>query len=280
MRATPIAARPLSSCLGCEVDYDLESTPGAAELSALRALFARHHLLVFRRQALSMDRQAAVCDWFGPVLRTRDGLSYISNVRPDGVLGDDDLGYHSDLAYAPDPYDSLSLHAVDVVNDATSTRFRNAQEGYRRLPDALKQRIAGLEVLQVSAGRNKAGRPANVAYEADYPQCVRPLVLRHPKSGAPILYVMESQTVKIVGLPDAESEALLQILFHHLDADPELNYEHRWQMGDLVVWDNYALQHARSDIRGKGNRTLQRTAAGPRGLFVQFPQLDGLYTNR
>ena len=280
MARSMLPCHPLSPNVGCEVEFNLSRQPEASEVETMQALFAAHGMLLFRGQQLTMERQAEVCDWFGTVLRTRDGLSYISNVRADGVLGDNDLGFHSDLAYAPHPYDSLSLHAIDVVNDATSTRFRNAVEAYRRLPDALKQKIEPLQVLQVSAGRSMSGRPQNIAYEPDYPQCVRPLVIRHPKSGAPILYVMESQTVKVLGMSAEESEALLQALFHHFDADPDLIYEHRWRLGDLVIWDNYTLQHARSGIKGKGNRTLQRTAAGPMGLFVQYPQLDELYTNR
>lgn len=280
MSASPVSTRLLSPHIGCEIEFDLATEPSAAQLAAMKALFSRHAMLVFRNQQLGMERQADVCDWFGPVLRTRDGLSYISNVRADGVLGDNDLGFHSDLAYAPYPYDSLSLHAIDVVNDATTTRYINAAEAYRRLPEPLRKRLQGLRVLHVSAGRSMSGRPANVDYEADYPQHVRPLVINHPHTGVPVLFVMESQTVKVLDMPADASEALLQELFGYLYADKELAYEHSWRLGDIVIWDNYALQHARSNIKGRGNRTLQRTAAGPQGLFVQYPQLDGLYTNK
>jgi taurine dioxygenase len=225
-----------------------------------------------------MERQAEIADLFSPVIRSGDGLTYISNVRPDGQLGDNELAFHSDLAYAEYPYQGLSLHAVDVVDDATGTRFVSSMEAYQRLPGDLKQRIRDLHVQHVSSSKNMAGRPAKMVYESEHPQFVRPLVINHPDTGEPILYVTRGQTVRVLELSDQESDALLDELFGYLYAGDN-TFEHRWRVGDIVLWDNYALQHARSSIKGHGNRTLQRTAAGQKSFYEQFPHLAGAYTN-
>lgn len=269
----------LSPHIGCEVEIDLGRQLDQQEIEQLRLLYARHHLILIRGQRLSMDRQVEIADLFSPVLRSDDGQSYISNVRADGQLGDNELDFHSDLAYAEYPTTSASLHAVDVVDDASGTLFISSIDAYRRLPEALKNCIKDLRVQNVSSGGNMAGRPVKKIYDPMYPQIVRPMVLEHPDSGTPILYVTRGQTVRVADLPDDESDALLDELFGYLYAK-EYVFEHRWRRGDVLFWDNLALQHARSSIKGLGNRTLQRTAAGKKSLYAQFPHLAGKFTNQ
>src|SRR4051794_23325687 len=113
MSAIAFSHRRLSEHIGCEVELNLNEPLSTEERAQVKLLYARHHLLLFRGQQLSMERQADVADYFSPVLRTGDGLTYISNVRADGQLGDNELAFHSDLAYAEYPYLGLSLHAID-----------------------------------------------------------------------------------------------------------------------------------------------------------------------
>jgi taurine dioxygenase len=91
------------------------------------------------------------------------------------------------------------------------------------------------------------------------PQAEHPVLMTHPITGARILYVTAMQTDSIVGLADDESEALLEQLWGELYA-PGNVYEHEWQVGDLLVWDNLALQHARGAVTGR--RTLRRVPVG------------------
>ena len=83
-----------------------------------------------------------------------------------------------------------------------------------------------------------------------------PVVLTHPVTGDEVLYVNEMQTERINELEPEESDELIATLFAHLYSG-EFTYEHRWRMGDLIVWDNVAVQHARREP-SEGPRTLQR----------------------
>ena len=94
----------------------------------------------------------------------------------------------------------------------------------------------------------------------------------NPQTGTRALYVSELQTDRIEGLPLAESDQLLQELFGYLYA-PDNVYEHWWHEGDLVVWDNFAVQHGRRDLADVGRRTLQRAVIGEKTLFEQCPQM-------
>ena len=68
------------------------------------------------------------------------------------------------------------------------------------------------------------------------------MVLKHPVTGAPCLYVNKGFTHRIVDVPEEESAALLERLFEHAKRE-EFVYRHRWQVGDLLIWDNYSTQH-------------------------------------
>jgi taurine dioxygenase len=92
-------------------------------------------------------------------------------------------------------------------------------------------------------------------------------------TGRPALYASKSGTDRVLGMSEEESEALLATLFDHLYRASNL-YEHRWRTGDLVVWDNRALQHRRAPIPAGMRRTLQRAACAEpgTGIFDAFPQ--------
>ena len=99
---------------------------------------------------------------------------------------------------------------------------------------------------------------------ADVPDgltAVHPVVLSHPATGRPILFVNELMTDSIVELGADESESLLRELFASFD-DPAITYHHRWQADDLIVWDNLALQHGRTEIPAGQRRSLRRIQIG------------------
>jgi taurine dioxygenase len=87
-----------------------------------------------------------------------------------------------------------------------------------------------------------------------------------------ILYVNLLATDCIFGLEPDRSDELLTELFAELYA-PDRVYEHFWHNGDLIVWDNLAMQHSRGDVAAVGARTLQKFTGGPVSLLEQFPEL-------
>ena len=78
-----------------------------------------------------------------------------------------------------------------------------------------------------------------------------PVIRHHPVSGRPCLFVNETFVRGIVNLPPIESEAILAMLLKHL-ARPDFAYRHRWEKGDVVIWDNRSTQHiAMADFTGR-----------------------------
>lgn len=257
------------SPFGVELDIDLHRPLSEEQRRQLRQLLYRHSLVICRGQQLTIEEQAALLGHIGPVLHANGEYRTISS---DGNLGAQRLGYHSDLSFTEHPFKVISLHAVDVVPGQTCTRFASGIRALQKMPATLRARIEGRNALAViSATQSERKLPFDPP--AVLPQVDRPVILPHPETGEPILYVSELQTARISGLEEQDSEALIAELFEQLYADDNV-YEHRWHNGDLVIWDNLALQHARPDLSGCIPRLLQRIVVAEKTFFELCPQFD------
>ena len=252
---------------GADVEIELARPLTDIEAEALRALFFEHTLLLFRGQRLSMDEQMRVVGYVGPLLAPSAG--YLS--PEDGILNTTHLDFHSDLCATPLPFDAISLLAQDVDEGRTSTRFASGLRAYRGLSDAMKAKLAPLDVNMVQTVADKRKLSYDVPPGAF--NLVRPLVMSHRVTGEPILYCSESSASRIEGWARPESDALLAELFAALYA-PTNVHEHVWRNGDLVLWDNLALQHARHPIPPGRPRRMQRVVAGLKTLREQVPAYD------
>ncbi len=192
---------------GLEIDFDLRQPLTETERSALHDLLYTYGLLLFRGQALTMAEQIRVAECFGPVLASADdGVGYLSNVEGKGTQGRIRLPYHSDLAFTSAPYLAISFHAIDVQGGRSSTRFANGAHTYRMLPAPLKDRLRGLEATAVfPADQTVRHLESEVPIPDWAPRFTRPVVMPHPVTGAPILYVCEQQTARIEGLAPAKA---------------------------------------------------------------------------
>lgn len=265
-----VNARPIPGApFGWEVDIDLSAPVSEDHRDALVRVWRRDGLILFRGQKLDKPRQMDACEIFGPVQREAIDNFVVSNVAPGGLLGNAELLFHNDIPYVPVPFIAGSLFAVEVASEgAPPTRFASALKAWDRLPDAFRQRIEGLKALQVRG--HILGRRTTLAdLDAEDPCCVHPVVGRQQGTGRPYLFVNMDMTAQFTALDAGASDALLEELFGHLYA-PEHIYEHHWTPGDLVIWDNLAIQHARSAF-GDAPRTLQRVSIARLGYWEQVP---------
>ncbi len=98
-------------------------------------------------------------------------------------------------------------------------------------------------------------------------------VYRNPHTGRDCLWVNELQAARVLGMEWQESRDLLHEIYAHL-YQPSHVFEHRWRNGDLVIWDNIALQHARKSLKDCGKRVLQRVIVGREGVAPHIPVAD------
>lgn len=256
--------RPLHADLGVEVlGFDLQHGGSPAEVEALRRAYDAHQMLLFRGGGrVSPERHVEIAGWFGPpppVDNTGNG-DFVSVLRNEEAAGSMRLPFHSDLTYTDCPIKAICLQAIELPAGGTSTTFVSGMAAWDRLPGPLQDELAGTTLRHVYVSNMpEYGWPD---FAADHP--VR---LPHPRTGRPILLVTEHHADRILELDEARSRAVIAELFGYLYA-PEAQYEHCWQLDDLVIWDNLAIQHARTrhSDPAEGRRALQRVALAEVGL--------------
>ncbi len=175
----------------------------------------------------------------------------ISNIQEDGTpIGHANAGniWHSDMSYTAEPPRATLLHAIEIPKaDGVAlgaTRFASAVAAHDALPQATKDRIEGLMAVHNVYGRrgNKTDDPRNQAIRKQQPDVVHPLVRIHPLTGRKALCVAKGECTAIEGMAEEEALALIEEL---ADAIPRQanRHTHEWRAGDVVIWDNCAVQH-------------------------------------
>jgi taurine dioxygenase len=249
---------------------DLRRPLSAEHQAGFRDLLFEHGVLVFQGQALEDADQRRLMGCLG---RVAGGLNGFTMLDPEGNLGRTNICFHSDYAFTAKPITALSLFAADVEDGQTCTRFACGARGYDLLPADLRAKLdaaEALSVLPIDQGLKQVDEPV----PENMPSIVREAVIAHPVNGRKIVYVHEMQCAGIVGMPEAESRALLHAVYDHL-YQPENVYTHRWNRGDLVVWDNVGVHHARPPLEGVAKRSLRRIATAEKDLVDLCPEYAG-----
>jgi taurine dioxygenase len=273
-----VQLRPLSPALGVEVlDVDLTAPMSRQDIDALRAAFDRDHLLLVRGQSLSGEQQVGFVARFGPLLVERaHPWGYVSNVHPDGIVREGGLLFHSDFAFACEPVLALSLFALEVPAGGAPTRFANAARAAVTLPRELRAAIGDHQVHNIFDFHwpgDQRVRSWQMALGS--PGTDHPVLGPHPVTGVEVLFTNEMHSDSVVGLSEEASEALLGAIHAHC-YDETNCYEHRWQVGDLLLWDNISLHHGRPSIPTNEPRTLQRVSLGRYTPSELVPNLAAL----
>jgi taurine dioxygenase len=268
---------PAGKALGAEIQgVDLKRIDDAA-FAAIHRAWIENLVLLFRGQQLSDEDLIAFSRHFGnldlaPVQETGrrfvEGypeIYVVSNVIENGVpigsLGAGEATWHTDMSYLEDPPKASMLYALEIPPDGGDTWFCSMYLAYEALPDSLRQRIEGLKVKHDgtynSGGYVRQGVTA-VDDPVSSPGTYHPLVCRHPESGRRGLYLGRRRNAYISGLPLADSEALLDELWGFATRE-EFALRHRWQVGDVVLWDNRCTMHRRDSFDPGTRRVLHRT---------------------
>ncbi|MCK9542341.1 MAG: TauD/TfdA family dioxygenase [Novosphingobium sp.] len=254
--------RPLVP-FGAEIDHDLALPLSAPAADRFYQLLDQEGLIVARGQTLGMDRQKAISAPIGPDIHRAHAhdTGYITTEGVDQGSARSELSFHSDNAYTDKPLAAISLHAVDVVDDASGTLFVNAEHAYETLPTPLRDRLDALTVEMVMPSSDCIGRRVcDVREPAVAVSAPLPAVRVNSRTGRRYIGVSEMQTARVLDMDWDEGRALLHEVYDHLYA-PENRLEHRWRGGDIVLWDNLTLQHARGSLADVGRRVLQRVVA-------------------
>ncbi len=180
--------------------------------------------------------------------------------RKNGRLQVRGENYHTDHSNTLAPPKATALHAVQLPSSGGDTQFVDVRRAYEELPDSIKHEINGLFSMHVhqssSSPRDLTKLTPNEL--AQIPNQLQPLVIKHPTSGRPALYLNTGRMEGIDGLNKDLSNTLIQYLYTHA-TQTRYEYRHKWGIGDVVVWDNQAVMHqANADYDPNEYRYLLR----------------------
>ena len=266
--------------LGAEISgVDLSKPLDDDTFAQVSKAFFDNQVAFFRNQKLTPEQHIAFTRRFGELeqhvrkehqLEGYPEILIVSNVLDEHgqAIGVEDAGrfWHSDLSYKQVPSLLSALYALEVpIRNGVvlgNTSFASASAAYDALYPDLKRRLLGLKNVHsyryyrkknVQAQREEQARGGRVIQEhvlseeqlKSVPDSEAPIVRTHPVTGRRTLFINEAHTSHIVGLRKDESDALLAQICAHI-IKPEFRYEHHWRAGDLLMWDNVAVQHKAS----------------------------------
>ena len=272
-----ITVTRLGKHLGAEISgVDLSRPLDDATFEAVRNAFFDNEVAVFRKQKLTAEQQIAFTRRFGVLeahvrkearLGGHDEIFVLSNILDENgkVIGAQDAGryWHSDLSYKRQPSMLSALYSVKVpVQDGVAlgnTYFASSTAAYAALPPEMQRRMDGMRnvhsyreyrLKNYAAQQDEERRGIRTVQEhaptpeqlASVPDTEMNVVRVHPVTGRKGLFINEGHTSHLSGMSRADSDKLLAEMYAHI-TQPEFIYGHSWREGDLLMWDNIAVQH-------------------------------------
>ncbi len=169
--------------------------------------------------------------------------------------------WHTDMSYIEAPPTYSLLHAREVPDEGGDTGFCDQVRAARELPQSLRQRVTDLEIKHdatyASDGSLRPGMvpPASPIEASGYPH---PVIRAIPDSGQEALFLGRRTNAYVMGMSLEESERLLDEIWAHA-TQPHFCYRHRWEVGQVVVFDNRRLMHMRHPMDERKRRFMWRT---------------------
>jgi taurine dioxygenase len=251
---------------------DLSESLDEATMDTLRRAWLDNKVAVLRDQDLTDDDLLAFTERMGPLfIHVRSmfhspdhpEIMFVSNLKEDGrllgSLGDGDLSWHTDQSYTAKPCWGTLLYGIEVPAEGGNTYFADLQAAYDALPDDLRRAVEGRRaVYSVEAAVVSKKSPITPEQRARTPDVSQPLVRTHPYTGRKALYVSPNHYVRIEGMPQDEGDDLFSRLAAWIGRDAFV-YTHRWQVGDVLFWDNAGVAHRRDAFPPTQRRFLKRT---------------------
>jgi taurine dioxygenase len=249
MNATTFSVRKLTPSIGAEIEgIDLSVPLTDGQFRQIHDALLEHLVIFFRDQNLTPDQHKALGCRFGRLhlhpapLGVLEGHPEIVIIRADEnsthIAGEE---WHSDVSCDAEPPMGSILHLKEVPPSGGDTLFAGMYAAYEALSDSMQRFLGGLTAIH-DGTRNYEGRQSARERDAGFPQAEHPVIRTHPEKSRKALFVNRLFTTRLVGLKKRENDAVLQMLFEHIE-NPEFQCRFHWQSNSIAFWDNRCTQH-------------------------------------
>ncbi|MEM7019122.1 MAG: TauD/TfdA family dioxygenase [Pseudomonadota bacterium] len=278
MRDDMFQASKLTGFIGAELSgLDLSQSITDEVALFLRESLSAYHVIVIRQQYLSRSQQKVLTTVFGEIMQ----LPYVSPIPEDddviavlkqahehntGVFGGD---WHSDFSFLENPPAGSVLNAVDIPAVGGDTIWSNQAAAYRSLPEHLCEIVDNRPAVHVGkpygvkyAPPEETKANASMTMRRNDPAADReifhPAVIISPEAGEKALFLNPIYTTRFDGMSEAESKPYLAEIYQHCTR-PDFACRHKWQVGDIVIWNNRTTLHYATNDYDGARRLLYRT---------------------
>jgi taurine dioxygenase len=258
-----IRVEPLTCSIGAELgNVNLGAASRDADLVAqIRALLLEHKVLFFRDQDITRAEHVAFARHFGeledhPVAGSdpeHPGLVRIYK-SPEAPNDRYENSWHTDATWREKPPLGCVLRCVECPPVGGDTMWANMALAYEKLPQQVKDRVAGLRARHSIEASFGAAMPIEkrLALKAQFPDAEHPVVRTHPETGEKILFV-NAFTTHFTNFHTPENvrygqdythgaSDLLRYLVSQVFI-PEYQVRFRWKPNSVAMWDNRCTQH-------------------------------------
>jgi taurine dioxygenase len=254
-RFETIDIKPIGPALGAEVrGIDLRRELAPEQVAEIRRALATYLVLTFPEQPISAEDQKRLGRLFGQLHRHKLAQSRaLSSNGPDPEIlawhtGRDSRytagdAWHADVTCDPEPISVSVLRLLRTPELGGDTAFANMYLAYDALSEPMKAFLAPLGAIHDGGQAWTAGYGAEPEPGKTFPKTEHPIVIRHPDTGRRALFVNSAFTSVIPSLTREESDAVLQLLYRHIERSLSFQTRIRWTPDLVIVWDNWAVQH-------------------------------------
>jgi len=253
--------------MGARIEgIDLSLPLSEAQYRGIEQALGKHGVVSFPNQNLTAQHLKDFSATFGTLEinvsnRGQEAgipeVMILSNIMENGkYIGANDAGqgWHTDMAYSKTFAFTNVLYGIKIpVRDGKSlgnTAFRNMHAAYEGLPDDLKQELEGMTITHnfekfwemMRREKGSVRPPMTDEQRAKKPPVAHPIFFHHPITGKKVLYANPGYSVRINEMSQERSDEMLEFLFQH-QLQEKFGYEHNWQVGDVLMWDNMGTIH-------------------------------------
>lgn len=257
-----IRVEPAAGSLGAYVfGIDLSRPMDAGQMKQLRDLLLTYHVVCFREQDLTPAQHVSFTRSLGdfyihPVVKGLEGHPEIVEVF--GAARQTEA-WHQDASHSEQPPRLSILAARRLPPFGNDTQFSNQHKAYDALSDGLKSMLANVRAVHTTGEPTKRALDQASGNGPVFEEASHPVIRTHPETGKKALYVNAMYTRRFDGMTVEESRGLLEFLYLHCGRS-DFTFRHRWQSGDVLIWDNASVQHAVvGDMPEGTDRYLHRT---------------------
>ena len=265
--------------IGIELNIDTSTSMSKTLFDEIEELLFKHKVVVIKKQQLTNEELLRFALMFGSVFDSNKAqvlgsrndktseIVVVGNNAPEykeAFLGHQEVLPHTDHQWVEEPSSISMLYAIDIAQGSSPTKWTDMVSVYNSLTAELKNEISNKRIITFNPFYRPFGEvfAKYVNRAEDIPpgeQVSHPLVRTHPLTREKILYMHRAFEMEYENEPYDSGFKLWKLLNDYIDSS-DFVYEHYWENGDLVIWDNRATLHYRKQFDSQIRRVLKRVS--------------------